>query len=209
MTTDPKAAQNPEAGTPETRPDQQEAPHATESAPADKEPSLEDQLAATKQEADQFRDKFLRAHAEMENLRRRHTREREETAKFACESLLKGLIPVLDCFDKACAPQTGVDSGSKSYLEGVEMVHKQLLQVLAKHGLEPVRAAGAPFDPNVHQAVMRVESDVDTETVKDEFARGYVLFGRLLRPAMVSVVVPAAPSGKAPDVGQESQTGPE
>jgi molecular chaperone GrpE len=173
--------------------------------------SAEDLLEAAKREIEQHKDRFLRAHAEMENLRRRHAREREETAKFACESLLKGLIPVLDCLDKACAPTTGANGGgdAQAILTGVEMVRKQLLQVLAKHGMEPVPAAGVAFDPNLHQAVTKIECpNTVEETVRDEYARGYVLFGRLLRPAMVSVAVPAGPSGKEADAPEESPTEP-
>jgi molecular chaperone GrpE len=138
-----------------------------------------------------WKDRAMRTAAEMDNMMRRHERERTETMKFAIESLLHDVIPVLDSFEQA-APGEGSQDGQKdSYLSGLYMVKKQLLTVLKKHGLEPVKSVGEAFDPNVHQAIQRIESETaQAEQVQTEFAKGYVLHGRLVRPAMVSVAVP-------------------
>lgn len=149
------------------------------------------------QQLTDLKDKYVRAVAEMENMRRRMERERADLVKFALEHILKDMLPTLDSLEKAL-PDSGstehkvnqeADSG---YYAGMIMVKKQLLEVLRKHGLEAIRAKGEVFDPNLHQAIQRVESkDVDTDLVGDEYARGYTLHGRLLRPAMVSVLSPA------------------
>jgi molecular chaperone GrpE len=148
-----------------------------------------------------LKDKYVRTVAEMENMRRRMERERADVAKFALESIFKDFLPVLDSLERAL-PDDVVPAGSNgkghgdgagsSYLEGLLMTKRQLLDVLRKHGLEEIKAAGTAFDPNLHQAIQRIDSpDVDVESVGSEFARGYLLHGRLLRPAMVSVLMPS------------------
>jgi molecular chaperone GrpE len=104
---------------------------------------------------------------------------------------------VLDAFERAfpdqSQPQTAQEANDPSMVAGLEMVRKQLSTILSRHGLEAIDAKGKTFDPNLHQAIQRIDSEeVDAETVKDEFAKGYKLNGRLLRPTMVSVVVPGA-----------------
>jgi molecular chaperone GrpE len=145
----------------------------------------------------EMKERLLRNVAEMDNMRKRLEREKADFIKFSLESVLKDMIPVLDSFDKALF---GVSSHSesgdpKSFHDGMTMVHKQLLNALAKHGLEPVESVGKPFDPNLHQAIQRIESsDVSDEVVATEFMKGYALHGRLIRPAMVSVKVPGGSS---------------
>ncbi len=146
-------------------------------------------------EAADLKDKYVRAVAEMENMRRRMERERTDLIKYGLENVFKDFLPVLDSLEKAMPESdaghaSGGGSGA-SYLEGMMMVKKQLQDAFRRHGLELISAKGVPFDPNLHQAIQRVESpDVDVDTVGDEFARGYMLNGRLLRPAMVSVLTP-------------------
>ncbi|MCX6126819.1 MAG: nucleotide exchange factor GrpE [Proteobacteria bacterium] len=142
------------------------------------------------QELADSKDRYLRTIAEMDNMRKRLEREKSDFIKFSNESLLKEFIPILDSLEKAIPNDVKQDSGSVGYIEGVVMVQKQLLQTLGKFGLEAVRSVDQPFDPNVHQAIQRIESDVSSETVSVEFAKGYTLNGRLLRPAMVAVKVP-------------------
>jgi molecular chaperone GrpE len=153
----------------------------------------EEKIRHLEDEVQEAKDRYLRTLAEMDNMRRRHERERQDLLKYATEKLLQDLLPVLDSFEKASSvPGTGADS---AIVEGIRMVHKQLMHVLEVNGLKPVEAAGKPFDPNLHQAIQRIEGDVADETVKDEYQRGYLLNGRLVRPSMVSVLVPKSEPG--------------
>ncbi len=170
--------------------------HAADDAASDDEQPVGLNAERAAAEAQEFKDKYMRSVAEMENMRRRMERERTDLVKFAAEKAFKDFLPVLDTFQKALPDAdavatkdaTGVDRG---FVDGMVMVKRQLLEVFKKHGLEIVHARGEVFDPNLHQAIQRVESpDVTVETVGDEFAQGYMLNGRLLRPAMVSVLIP-------------------
>ncbi len=153
----------------------------------------DDRIRQLEEEVLDYKDRFLRNLAEMDNMRRRQERERQDLLKYATEKLLQDLLPVLDSFEKATAAP-GSDAGN-AVIEGIRMVHKQLTTVLENHGLKAVEASGKAFDPNFHQAIQRVEADeVEQEMVKDEFQRGYVLNGRLVRPSMVSVWVPKSGS---------------
>lgn len=170
-------------------------PNSTPTSP-DAISDLGKEVERLSQEAQDLKDKYVRAVAEMENMRRRMEREKQDTYKYALENAFKDFLPALDSLEKAlpssgeAAPKSNGGS-DPSYYEGMMMVKKQLLDAFKKHGLEPIDARGAAFDPNVHQAIQRVESpDVKTDTVGDEFARGYLLNGRLLRPAIVSVLTP-------------------
>ncbi|MES2745403.1 MAG: nucleotide exchange factor GrpE [Bdellovibrionota bacterium] len=141
---------------------------------------LEEQLLDAK-------DRFLRQAADMENMRRRQEKDRADLLKFGTEKLLSELLPVLDSLDKALQAAEGQQN---PVTEGVKMVQKQFTGVLDNHGLKPIAAKGASFDPNLHQAISRLEEDVTEDTVKEEYQKGYTLNGRLVRPAMVSVSVP-------------------
>lgn len=163
-----------------------------DSAPEQPAPESQEKLA---QEVADLKDKYVRAVAEMENMRRRMERERTDLIKYGLENVFKDFLPVLDSLEKAmpegAADQPANGGAGASYLEGMQMVKRQLLDVIRRHGLEPISSKGQPFDPNLHQAIQRVDSpDVAVDTVGDEFARGYMLNGRLLRPAMVSVLTP-------------------
>lgn len=154
--------------------------------------SLNSQLEQAQLELTEAKDKYLRLAAELDNMRRRFERERSDLVKFGLEKVFMDLLPTLDSLDRALPGDTVATGGEGgSYLEGMLMVKKQLLDVLKRHGLEPVLSANQAFDPNLHQAIQRVDSEeVTVETVKDEYAKGYLLHGRLLRPAMVSVLTP-------------------
>lgn len=154
----------------------------------------EDRIRQLEEEVQDSKDRYLRTLAEMENMRRRQERERQDLLKYASEKLLQDLLPVLDSFEKATAASSA--DANNAIVEGIRMVHKQLTHVLENNGLKAVDAVGKTFDPNVHQAIQRIESDmVEKETVKDEFQRGYTLNGRLVRPSMVSVLVPKSGPG--------------
>jgi molecular chaperone GrpE len=165
------------------------------------EPSqAEDELTGLRQaleqksrEADANRDRALRAAAELENVKKRTQREREEYIRFANESLLREILPVLDNFDRALeAARTGSDA--HGVVAGVGLIQRELLKVLEKFGVTPYSALGQPFDPERHEAVQRVvKPDAAEMTVIEETLRGYLLNGRVLRPAMVVVAVPPDP----------------
>ncbi len=150
-------------------------------------------LVELEAQAKEAQDKYLRVAADLENVRRRHDKEKRDLAKFATEGLLRDLLPVLDSFDQALSVE--VDASAQSFRTGVELVKKGLIEVLQKHGLEPIEALGQEFNPEYHQAVAKaVSSEVLVDTVAVEMAKGYLLNGRLLRPSMVSVTQPGEPS---------------
>lgn len=152
----------------------------------------EEYIAKLNEELDESKDKYLRAMAEMDNLRKRLARERTDLLKYGAESLLRDMLPVLDSFEKACENADAKKSGGGGqYLQGMHLVQKQLAGVLERHGLKAIQATDQEFDPNIHQAIQKIDSDeVDVEKVQQEYSRGYTYHDRLLRPAMVSVAVP-------------------
>jgi molecular chaperone GrpE len=144
-------------------------------------------------EADAQQDRYLRAAAEFDNARKRAARDREEYVRFANESLVRELLPVLDNFDRALQAAPG-DAGAVSWTAGVELIHRELLRVLEKFGVAPFSAVGERFDPERHEAVARVPSGEHPEmTVVGETLRGYLMHGRVLRPALVTVAVAPEP----------------
>ncbi len=145
--------------------------------------ALEAELAAAK-------DQQLRALAEVENMRRRAQREREEALKYGAVSLARDLLSVADNLGRAlqAAPQDPSDSTVKALVEGVAMVERELAGALDKHQVKLVAGVGEAFDHNVHQAVVELESaDVPPGHVVQVLQAGYTLHDRLLRPAMVAV----------------------
>ncbi len=130
----------------------------------------------------------LRLHADFDNYRKRTLRDREEQITQAEAALLRGMLPVLDNFERALSALPA----DQAWAEGVRLVHRQWLQVLTAQGLAVVDCA-VPFDPNVHEAVMRDESgDQPDGTILQELQRGYQYKGKLLRPSMVKVAVGSA-----------------
>jgi molecular chaperone GrpE len=166
-------------------------PNDAEAARDVAEPDVED----LKRQLDDRQDRLLRTLAEMENLRRRAQRDRDDYVKFAAESLLRDLLPVLDNFDRALAAARAAGSAA-NVVEGIELIHRELLRVLERHGVTRYSAVGQRFDPARHEAIARVVSTEQApDTVVHETAPGYLLHGRVLRPAMVAVA--AAPDQDA------------
>ncbi len=152
------------------------------------ENAMQVELEKSREEARVFQDKYLRQAADLENYRRRSEKEKSDLLKFAAEGLVKDLVPVLDSFNQAMGSGQETTTDASGLLEGMGMVKLQLLAALRKHGLEEIPAVGSKFDPNVHQAIQRIEDpDCESEIVAQEFAKGYLLNGRLVRAAMVSV----------------------
>jgi molecular chaperone GrpE len=143
-------------------------------------------LAAMTRERDALQDRLLRTAAEFDNYRKRMDRERRELSEFATSEVLLEILPIVDNFERALQSPTGADT--EGFRRGIELIHKQMLDLLRKRGVTPIDALGADFDPNVHQAVVHEASEEHREgEVMQEFQRGYKLGDRLLRPAMVKV----------------------
>ena len=142
-----------------------------------------DDLLAEKAE---LNDRLLRRQAEFDNFRRRTERERSDFVQYAASETISGILPILDDFERALKTACP----DEKYVQGVELIYHRLTETLKRQGLEPIDAAGKPFDPNLHQAVERVASDeVENPTVLEEYQRGYNFKGKLLRPSMVKVAV--------------------
>ena len=140
-----------------------------------------------KRQLEDKQDRLLRALAETENLRRRAQRDREDYVKYATETLLRDIIPVLDNLDRALAAARAAGE-TGTMVSGVELIQRELLRVLEKSGLSRYSAMGERFDPTRHEAIARVASAGSApDTVVHETAAGYLLNGRVLRPAMVAV----------------------
>ncbi len=150
-------------------------------------------LRAKAAESDALRERALRAMADLDNLRKRSARERQEAIQYANQSLMERLVPALDNLDMALAAVGGAQAQAtvESLKTGVEMVLGQLKGVLRDAGLEEIDAQGQPFDPTWHEAVSQVESlDVPEGHVLQQLRKGYKLQQRLIRPATVVVARP-------------------
>jgi len=148
---------------------------------------LREALEAKTLLAEEHRDRYLRAAAEFDNARKRAARERDEYTRYANESLLRELLPVLDNFERALQSARN-ETAAAAVTAGVELIQRELLRVLEKFGVTSFTSVGQPFDPERHEAIARVPAQGQPEgTVVDETARGYLLNGRVLRPAMVTV----------------------
>ncbi|MFH1037550.1 MAG: nucleotide exchange factor GrpE [PVC group bacterium] len=144
----------------------------------------------------EYKEKMLRAMADMENLRKRMERERKDYIDYANQELIYEILPVLDNFDRALQSAEKT-AASAPYLQGVEMIYKQLEEVLKRQGVEEIKAGGERFDPHLHEAVQTEETDrYPEDTVLDVIMKGYLFRGRLLRPAVVKVSRPVVPPGK-------------
>lgn len=169
------------------------AAEAVEQAESQGEPSDNPEaevLAARVEELEQglaeAKDQALRAAAEAQNVRRRAEQEAEKARKFALEKFVKELLPVVDSLEKALEAMD--EEASEAHREGVAMTLKMQRDVLTKFGVETVEPAGEPFDPQVHEAMAMVPNpELEPNTVMDVMQKGYLLNGRLVRPAMVVV----------------------
>ena len=152
----------------------------------------EDRLRALAAEALDLRDKLLRKQADFENFRKRMIRERDEAARYANAALLTDVIATIDDFERAIRSAEESRDFS-SFLQGVSMIEKQLLETLeSRWGLRRFTSMGEGFDPNRHEAVLRVEGPAESRpTVVEDYQKGYFLHERVLRPARVKVMVPA------------------
>ena len=142
-----------------------------------------DQLAGEKAE---LQDRVLRAQAEFQNFRKRMEKERGELYEYASMEAVRAMLPVLDDFERSLKSE----SSDKEYVKGMELIYQRFFDGLKKLGLEPIVSEGQPFDPHIHHAVDKMETeDAAPDTILEEFQRGYNFKGRMLRPAMVKVAV--------------------
>jgi molecular chaperone GrpE len=153
----------------------------------------EDAMAGLQADLDRFRDLAARSRADFENYKKRASREKEEAIKYANSALLQQLVSILDNFELGLAAAKNQGQESPIY-SGMILVQKQLNDLLADNGLEPIEAAGQKFDPNLHEAIGHEPSEYREGTVIRQARRGYHLKDRLLRPARV--VVSSGPATK-------------
>ena len=131
-------------------------------------------------------ERVLRLQADFENFRRRTGKEKEELSAVVTQGILKDMLPLLDNFERAMAAEK---KDAEAFQKGVEMIYTQLQEVLKKNGLERIETQGKKFDPNYHQAVMRVQDEEhEDDDIAQELQKGYMVKGRVIRPSMVQVV---------------------
>ena len=166
--------------------------------------SLREALSAKSQELERFQERLLRLQAEFDNYRKRMAREKAEFLKFAHEGLVLEFLPILDNLERALSAARA-EAGSTPLIEGIEMIARLFRSALEKAGVKPMEAVGKPFDPTYHQAVAQVESsEEEANVVVEEIQKGYLIEGRVLRPAMVKVSRAAAVS-EAGTGGEDTQ----
>ena len=161
-------------------------PHGKANAAANEASSTE--MARLTQELAQAKDQCLRTLAEFDNTKKRLQREKEEFVKFAAESMVRELLPVLDSLDQALVA-VDKQNDADGIIKGVHLIHRQLLGLLHKEGVSRIPTVGEPFDPHRHEAVGHVEpSNGQADgTIAEEVHAGYLMHGKVLRPAMVKV----------------------
>jgi molecular chaperone GrpE len=184
---------------------------AADSAKAEKQNESPEAAAAPAAERDallvenaELRDRLLRTMADMENLRRRTEREKTDTARYAISNFARDVLTVGDnlqrTIDHVPAEASAQDPALKSFLDGVELTERELLNVLERHGVTRIEPRGQRFDPNCHQAMYEVpDPSVPEGTVVDVMQAGYVIGDRCLRPALVAVAKGGAKSAKPQD----------
>ena len=153
---------------------------------AEKEVDLQAELEKLTAEVKEKSDKALRLQADFENFRRRTSKEKDELAAVVTQGVMKDMLPLLDNFERAMAAET---TDMETFQKGVEMIFTQFQEGLKKNGLEHIETEGKKFDPNFHQAVMRVQNDeLEDDDIAQELQKGYMVKGRVIRPSMVQVV---------------------
>ena len=176
-----EGAADAEAGTADA---QAEAGAEEADAEAEQDPAAE--LEALKKQLAEGVERMKRLQADFENFRRRTRQEKEELSSMVVQDFIKELLPMLDNFDRAMAAEA---TDAVKFQQGVEMIYNQLTDVLKNRGLELIDTKDAKFDPNFHQAVMRVENpELEDETIAMELQKGYMVKGKVIRPSMVQVV---------------------
>ncbi|MCM3705217.1 MULTISPECIES: nucleotide exchange factor GrpE [Cytobacillus] len=144
-------------------------------------------IAELEGKLEEAENRIYRLQADFENSRRRARLDLEASEKYRAQSLISDLLPALDNFERALQMEAENEQ-AKSILQGMEMVYRSLVEAIKKEGAEQIEAVGKEFDPHMHQAVMQVEDEnFDSNTVVEEFQKGYKLKDRVIRPSMVKV----------------------
>lgn len=183
-----------------------EAPEPAADAEAEPgtDAGLEEELESAREEARSNHELYVRALAEMDNLRKRGQREKEDIAKFGNENILREILPVIDNLERA-VEHAAEQEGGEGLLEGVQMTLDQFSGVLQKFGVESLESLGEVFDPAHHQAMGQMETDeVPVNHVAQELQKGYLLNSRLLRPSLVMVATAPKPqTEETPEVAED------
>ncbi len=165
-----------------------------------------DKITALEKALKEITEKHIRLYADFENYKKVTARNKEELLKYANEDLMKDILTVIDHLELALQHSSD-NKTSNSLAEGVELTLKELKNVLTKHGLSTIEAFGKPFDPSVHHAMTKIESeDAEENTVVKEFRKGYMLRDRVLRAALVGVAAKPSLSGGSESKGSQNQT---
>lgn len=150
--------------------------------------SLKNNIEELKKEKEELYKRYLRAIADIDNLRKRTEKEKREFYQVVLGEILLAMLPIIDDFERALANQT---EQNEAFRKGIELIYKNFKETLFKFGLKPIEAVGAEFNPFYHEAIFKVDSEeVDRPIVIEEFQKGYLLNDKLLRPSLVRVAVP-------------------
>ena len=167
-----------------------------------------EELQEKSKKADEYYGHYVQARADLDNVRKRTQRDKEEFIKFANERLLSEIIPVLDNFERAFTAAEKVPA-THNFAVGVEMILKQLREILARYGVEEINPAGEPFDPARHEAAESVETTEHADhTVLEVLQRGYLLNGRVVQPAVVRVALNPAAAAEAASHNAQADEAP-
>ena len=154
-------------------------------APADNSAESSSDVAQLRAENEKLKDQYVRKLADFDNFRKRSDREKQDFYRYALTDVMRDLVPVIDNFERALAA-----APDDEYRKGIELIYRQFAEVLRKNGLTVIDENNVPFDPQIHEAVIREENDqVPNHTVVEVLQKGYFLNQRLVRPAMVKVAV--------------------
>jgi molecular chaperone GrpE len=179
----------------------------SEAEPCQVEVSPEEKIEELLKENEELKDKFVRLMADFDNFKKRASKEKSEVIQFGNEGLLKDILPIIDNIERLLT-YSHQEASWKSFQEGIELLLAEIGKTLATYGVEPIEAMGKPFDPNLHQAMQRSETEeVAANTIVEVYQKGYVYRGRLLRPSLVVVAVP--PKRREEAEGEEGTEGAE
>lgn len=159
----------------------------TEKQPKTKEEELQELIEVQKKEVQEWKEKYLRDHADLQNFKKRVNDERIRERKYSSQGILSQLLPIVDNFERAIHFESENEE-LNNFLEGIQMIFNQFVEVLHNEGVEEIKTEGLKFDPNLHQAVLHEEhEDLEADMVVEVLQKGYKFKDRVIRPAMVKV----------------------